>query len=89
MNNKVTMEQIIEAQHVMTGVISLIFQYEKDFINLVLDHNGWSKDECHIERCHAAMRFRITLQHDDGREKDFYIESGDVYSWIDSLGIIK
>lgn len=89
MKNTITMEQIVEAQHIMSEVISLIFQYEKDFINLVLYRNGWNKDECHIERCHAAALFRITLQHDDMREKDIYIEAYDVHNWVDSLGIIK
>ena len=89
MNNKITMERIVESQHLMSEVISLIYQYEKDFINLVLDRNGWSKDECHIEHCHAAGRFRITLQHDDMREKDIYVEAYDIHKWIDSLGIIK
>ena len=55
----------------------------------MLSSNGWTHEECTIVRCHAAKCFRITLQHDDQREKDLYVDNFNVYKWIDGLGIIK
>ena len=89
MNNHITMKQLVEAQHIVEGTVSTVFAHEKDFIKKVLRNNGWTHEECNIIRCHAANCFRITLQHDDQREKDLYVDNFDVYNWIKGLGIIK
>lgn len=46
---------------------------------------GWDSNEYTIERCHTANVYRLTLKHDDGRMKDLYVDSRDVYSWTVEL----
>ena len=69
-------------------MIGVIFDNECSFKTEVLTLNGWESTSYTIDRCHAALRYRLTLKHDDGREKDVYIDSNEVYGWIDSLGIL-
>lgn len=64
------------------GVIRVIFQYEDDFKQKVLKSNGWHHEDYKLERCHIANAFRVTLKRDDGREKDIYIPSSEVYAWV-------
>lgn len=73
----------------MQTTIAIIFDYEGDFKYKVLDRHGWKHDEYKIERCHSALHYRITLRHYDGREKELYINSFDVYSWLEDLGILE
>ena len=58
----------------------------KKIYQVVKRNVGWESDEYSIERCHMANCYRITLKHDDGREKDIYIEAADVYTW--SVGLV-
>lgn len=74
----------LQAAHdtLVKGVIQCIFQFPNEFKSQLLESTGW-KDDCYsIERCHIANSFRVTLKHDDGREKDIYIPSTKVYSWV-------
>lgn len=64
------------------GVIQAIFQYEDEFKKKVLSSSGWKPEYYTIERCHIANAFRVTLKREDGREKDMYIPSTEVYSWV-------
>jgi len=88
MKSPFTLEQIAHAHELVTATITTIFNNEKSFIDHCLKDNGWSSEVCTIERCHAALRYRITLLHDDGRQKELYIECSKVYDWLDSLEIL-
>lgn len=88
MKNPITLQQVKDAHNLVAATITTIFNNEKCFIDEVLKGNGWSSDVCTIERCHAALRYRITLKHDDGREKDLYITLDSVYDWLNSLEIL-
>ncbi len=73
-----------EAHQLVSATIEMVFDHEDLFKEKVLGGLrcvGWNSGDYSIERCHAAMIYRITLKHDDGREKDLYIPSTDVYSW--------
>ena len=74
----------LQAAHdtLVYGVIRVIFQFPNEFKYQVLKDIGWNNDYYTIERCHLANSFRVTLKHDDGREKDIYIPSTKVYSWV-------
>lgn len=74
----------LQAAHgtLVDGVIRAIFQYEEDFKQKVLKSNGWYHEDYELERCHLANSFRFTLKHFDGRERDMYIPSTDVYKWV-------
>lgn len=69
----ITDYQLQQAHNLMRCVIQVIFQYKDSFKKEVLGKHGWNHDEYEIERCHMAEAFRITLKHDDFREKDLYI----------------
>lgn len=78
-----TPEMLQDAHNTLVcGVIQVIFQYEGDFKKDVLSSSGWKPEHYTIERCHIANAFRVTLKRDDGREKDIYIQSSEVYSWV-------
>ena len=64
------------------GVIQVIFQHEDSFKQKVLSSTGWKYEDYTLERCHLANNFRLTLRRKDGREKDMYIPSTEVYSWV-------
>jgi hypothetical protein len=85
---KTTLQQVIEAHRLVSATVTTIFQNEEDFKWFALAGNGWDSEEYTIERCHAALRYRLTLKHYDGREKDVYIESDAVYSWMKGLGVL-
>lgn len=88
MKSPFTPEQVVHAHELVTATITTIFNEEESFIDHCLKDNGWSSEVCTIERCHAALRYRITLLHEDGRQKDLYIECSKVYDWLDSLEIL-
>ena len=77
-----TPKMLKDAHQTIKCVIQVVFEYEYDFKHTVLADNGWNAGCYTIERCHAAQAWRFTLKHDDGREKDLYINSNDVYSWF-------
>lgn len=83
-----SLQQVKEAHDLVSATITTIYNNEKSFIDTCLKGNGWSSDVCTINRCHAALRYRITLKHDDGREKDLYIDTNTVYDWLDRLEIL-
>lgn len=89
MKTQITLEQVMDAHHLVQAVISTIFDHEEDFKSNVLGRHGWGHEDYEIGRCHAALRYRITLKHYDGREKDLYIENSVVYSWLNDLGILE
>lgn len=79
----ITAKQLQEAHSIISqGVIQVIFENEDSFKKEVLSQNGWDHSEYTIERVHCAEAYRLTLKHDDFREKDVYIPSGEVYSWF-------
>lgn len=80
-----TPEMLQQAHETTKAVLQVIFQYEDDFKKRVLQRCGWRHDSFEIERCHAAQNFRLTLKRDDGRERDIYIPSQDVYDWFLTL----
>lgn len=78
-----TPEMLQEAHDTLIyGVLRVVFQYEDDFKLSLLAYSGWKGDSYKLERCHIAQSFRVTLKHDDGREKDIYIPSSKVYDWV-------
>ncbi|CAH9017024.1 conserved hypothetical protein [Vibrio phage 193E37-1] len=82
-------KELKDAHQLVTATIRMVFDNENLFKEQVLGGKrcvGWNSDEYSIERCHAANIYRVTLKHEDGREKDLYIESSDVYTW--SVGLI-
>ena len=82
-------QELKDAHQMVKATIEMVFLHEKSFKENVLGGKlcvGWESDEYSIERCHMANCYRITLKHDDGREKDIYIEAKDVYTW--SVGLI-
>jgi hypothetical protein len=78
----INLQELEEMQSMLHRVIYIIFEHEKSFKEEVLGKHGWKHDEYSIERCHAANNWRITLKHDDYREKDLYIPSNDVLTWV-------
>ena len=83
-------QEIKEAHQMVSGTIQMVFLHEKSFKENVLSGKscvGWDSDEYSIERCHAANIYRITLRHDNGREKDIYLKSTEVCAW--SVSFIK
>lgn len=85
---KTTIQDIIEAHELVSATVRTIFDHELSFKREVLGRHGWNHEDYVIERCHAARNYRLTLKHDDGREKDLYIPSNDVLSWVESLDIL-
>lgn len=87
----ITYEKLVEARNIQSGIIQIIFnpKYIQSFKEEVLHDVGWEHDEYDIERCHGAMVYRLTLKHDDGREKDLYIASDTVHSWLGTVGLVK
>lgn len=78
-----TLKSLQEAHDTLVyGVIRVIHQYENSFKENFTGHNGWHHEHYKIERCHLSSSFRLTLKHLDGREKDIYIPSEDVYKWV-------
>lgn len=77
-----TPEMLQQTHQTMKCVLQVIFEYEEDFKRQVLKGCGWEYDSYEIERCHMAEAFRITLKHDDFREKDLYINCNVVYDWF-------
>ncbi|MCP3683616.1 MAG: hypothetical protein GY861_13095 [bacterium] len=90
----ITPTEFKQSQTVVRCILEVVFhpQYELDFKTKVLAHNGWKHEEYQIERMHmSGYNFRLSLKHNDGREKELYIHGDDVYSWYRDLGktIIK
>ena len=84
----ITLEMIQQTQQTTKCILEVVFKYEKSFKADVLGGKrcvGWEDDEYSIEFCHAATNWRITLKHDDGREKDIFIPCGYVHSWFIKL----
>lgn len=85
---KLTEEQIqetINAHNIVSYIVQYIFDNEDSFKEDILGGKraiGWESEDYKIERCHAAKRYRVTLKHDDGREKDIYVESDKVITWF-------
>lgn len=78
------LQELKDAHKLVSATIQMVFDHEDKFKEDVLGGKrsvGWESDEYNIERCHAANIYRLTLKHDDGRQKDLYIDSGDVYTW--------
>lgn len=87
----ITYEKLVEARNIQAGIIQTIFDPKciQSFKEKVLHDIGWKHNEYDIERCHGAMNYRLTLKHDDGREKDLYIDSNTVHSWLETIGFVK
>ena len=80
-----TPEMLQEFQNTLKCVIQVIFQDEERFKEEVLGGKrcvGWDSNTYRIERCHAAMHYRISLIRDDGRKKDIYADAKDVLVWF-------
>lgn len=91
MKSPYTLKQVMEAHQLVSGTIQTIFDNELSFKKEVLRlpvHN-WKPEEYSIERCHVAKIFRVTLKHDDCRERELYIDQNEVFDWIDSLNILN
>lgn len=79
----ITKQQLKQAQDINRCVIEVIFQYEKSFKATLLMGNGWLENSYSIERCHmSGSVVRLTLKHEDERQKDLYIPINEVYSWF-------
>lgn len=88
LKQKLLLQELKDAHQMVKATIEMVSLHEKSFKENVLGGErcvGWGSDEYFVERCHAAEAYRVTLKHDDGREKDIYIESKDVYTWSVSL----
>lgn len=82
----VTLQEIKQAHEIISQcVIRTIFDYESTFKSTLLHRNGWEHNSYTLERVHCANSYRITLLHEDGRRKDIYLDSNDVYSWYIDL----
>lgn len=78
-------QQTIDAHNIISYIVQYIFDNEDAFKEDILGGKqavGWESEDYEIERCHVAKRYRVTLKHNDGREKDIYVESNDVISWF-------
>lgn len=91
MKSPYTLKQVIEAHQLVSGTIQTIFDNELSFKKevLKLSSQNWKPEEYSIERCHVAKIFRTTLKHDNGRERELYIDQNEVFDWIDSLNILR
>ncbi|CAM0048442.1 hypothetical protein VPHK406_0097 [Vibrio phage K406] len=81
--------ELKDAHQLVSATVRMVFDHEKLFKEDVLGGKrsvGWESEDYSIERCHAANIYRLTLKHDDGREKDIYVASAEVYTW--SVGLI-
>lgn len=79
----ITQQELQSAHNIISQcVIQTLFQHRDSFKKEVLGKQGWCHDEYSIERVHCANAYRITLKHEDFREKDLYIDSYDVYKWL-------
>ena len=87
---KTTLSQVIEAHKLVSATIGTIFSDEGSFKQqvLALPVHTWNINDYTIERCHTALRYRLTLKHNDGRERDIYIDASEVYDWVDGLRIL-
>lgn len=77
-------QELKDAHQLVSATIQIIFDNEYNFKEDILGGKrsvGWGSDSYTIERCHAANMYRLTLKHDDGRMKDLYVDSRDVYTW--------
>ena len=81
--------ELKDTHQLVSATVQMVFDHEDKFKEDVLGGKrsvGWESDEYNIERCHAANSYRLTLKHEDGRQKDLYVDSGDVYTW--AVGLI-
>ncbi|AGG57867.1 hypothetical protein VPBG_00095 [Vibrio phage helene 12B3] len=74
-----------DAHQLVSATVRMVFDHEKLFKEGVLGGKrsvGWESEDYSIERCHAANIYRLTLKHDDGCEKDIYVNSSEILDWV-------
>ncbi|AUR91541.1 hypothetical protein NVP1161O_099 [Vibrio phage 1.161.O._10N.261.48.C5] len=89
LKQELLLTELKDAHQLVSATIRMVFDHEKLFKEDVLGGKrnvGWESEGYSIERCHAANIYRLTLKHDDGREKDIYVDSSKIYGW--SVGLI-